>query len=90
MYVCICNSVTETDIADAVRDGARTVDCLTAELNVSTCCGQCRPVVDDCLQAALQAHSDATPAEPLPTEPLPTEPLYADPVLPTAVLSFAT
>ena len=81
MYVCICNSVTESDIADAVQNGARTVDCLTAELNVSTCCGQCRPVVDDCLQAALEARTEATPAK---------QPVYADPVLPAPVLSFAT
>lgn len=53
MYVCICNNVTERDIELAVRAGARTLDCLAHELAVSTCCGQCREVADECLQAAL-------------------------------------
>jgi len=55
VYVCICNNVTERDIAEAVRSGARTVDCLSERLAVSTCCGQCRCVADECLQAALHA-----------------------------------
>jgi bacterioferritin-associated ferredoxin len=55
VYVCICNNVTESDIAEAVRSGARTVDCLSERLAVSTCCGQCRCFADECLQAVLLA-----------------------------------
>lgn len=55
MYVCICNNVTERDIEQAVRAGARSVDCLTRELGVSSCCGQCRCTADDVLNEALRA-----------------------------------
>ena len=55
MYVCICNNVTERDIEQAVRAGARSVDCLVRELGVSSCCGQCRCFADDVLNEALRA-----------------------------------
>ena len=55
MYVCICINVTERDIEQAVRDGARTVDCLADRLAVSTCCGQCRCYAEESLQSALGA-----------------------------------
>lgn len=55
MYVCLCNNVTERDIEDAVRSGARTLDCLADRLAVSTCCGQCRCFAEECLGAALDA-----------------------------------
>jgi bacterioferritin-associated ferredoxin len=59
VYVCICNNVTESDIEDAVRAGARTLDCLADALAVSTCCGQCACYADECLQLAL---ADLPPA----------------------------
>ena len=40
MYVCICNAVTESDIADAVKHGVRTMAQLEETLLVSTCCGK--------------------------------------------------
>lgn len=55
MYVCICKNVTEKDIKRAVRDGACSFDCLQERLEVSTCCGQCEPVVADCLEQSLDA-----------------------------------
>ena len=55
MYVCICNNVTQGDIEDAVREGARTLDCLAERLAVSTCCGQCQYYAHECLELALQA-----------------------------------
>jgi bacterioferritin-associated ferredoxin len=57
VYVCICNNVTERDIEDAVRGGARTLDCLSERLAVSTCCGQCRCYAEESLEAALHALS---------------------------------
>lgn len=61
MYVCICNNVTENDIEQAVQDGARTLDCLASTLAVSTCCGQCACVADECLQVALASISPPPP-----------------------------
>ena len=55
MYVCICNNVTESDIHQAVNNGAYSLDCLARELAVSTCCGQCRCFADDVLHEALHA-----------------------------------
>jgi bacterioferritin-associated ferredoxin len=60
VYVCICNNVTERDIAQAVRAGARTLDCLAHRLAVSTCCGQCRDIAHECLEAALGGSGRAT------------------------------
>lgn len=61
MYVCICNNVTENDIENAVRAGARTLDCLADQLAVSTCCGQCACVADECLRVALNTVSAPLP-----------------------------
>lgn len=66
MYVCICNNVTEKDIHDAVRAGARTLDCLADSLAVSTCCGQCAYYADQCLQIAL---TTVTASPPTPSAP---------------------
>ena len=54
MYVCICNNVTESDIEQAVRAGARSLACLERALAVSTGCGQCRCIAGDVLHQALQ------------------------------------
>ncbi len=41
MYVCLCNSVTDRDIIKAADKGATTLQDLSNELNVATCCGRC-------------------------------------------------
>ena len=41
MYVCICNAVTEHQIAEAVKTGARTLLDLRRDLGVSSECGCC-------------------------------------------------
>jgi len=41
MYVCICNSVTDRDIIKAAENGASSLEDLSDELNVATCCGRC-------------------------------------------------
>jgi len=64
VYVCICNSVTDRDIHEAVARGARTVKDLRRELGVASDCGKCascaREVLcearrDAALPACLQA-----------------------------------
>ncbi len=42
MFVCICNSVTDTEIRDAVMEGARDLDAISEQLDVGTCCGKCK------------------------------------------------
>jgi bacterioferritin-associated ferredoxin len=54
MYVCICNSVTESDINKAVKDGANCFHHLESKLGVSNQCGSCRGKVDTCLERSLE------------------------------------
>lgn len=41
MFVCICHAITEKDIADAVEQGAGTIQELRDQLNVGNQCGKC-------------------------------------------------
>ncbi|MFO7326244.1 MAG: (2Fe-2S)-binding protein [Pseudomonadota bacterium] len=41
MVICVCQNVTERDIARAVAGGCRSFDALREKLEVSTCCGTC-------------------------------------------------
>ena len=50
MYVCICNAVTEREIAQAAQEGACTVEHLEQLLLVATCCGKCRDKAAECLE----------------------------------------
>lgn len=53
MYICICNAVTDKDIAMAVREGARSLEQLEDTLGVATCCGKCRDKAAECLEQHL-------------------------------------
>ncbi|PJF38689.1 MAG: hypothetical protein CUN54_10310, partial [Phototrophicales bacterium] len=41
MYVCLCNAVTDSDIMEAVEDGAVHVSQLAERCGLGTCCGIC-------------------------------------------------
>ncbi len=43
MYVCMCHGVTDTQIREAVGDGALTMRELRQELGVASNCGRCAP-----------------------------------------------
>jgi bacterioferritin-associated ferredoxin len=49
MYVCICNAVTDRDIRDAAHRGVCSMDALSEQLKVATCCGRCA----DCARQVL-------------------------------------
>ena len=53
MYVCVCNSVTDRQIREAVEQGCNSMAKLRNELNLATCCGKCescaRKVLSECL-----------------------------------------
>ncbi|WP_184041830.1 bacterioferritin-associated ferredoxin [Chitinivorax tropicus] len=53
MYVCICHAVTDTQIRQAVSDGACSMRDLRNELNVATQCGRCACHARDVLKEAL-------------------------------------
>ena len=49
MYVCVCNAVTDKDIREAAKQGADTLEALSKQLKVATCCGRCA----DCARRVL-------------------------------------
>jgi len=46
MFVCICNAISDHQIAEAVRAGARDIEDVQAVLMVSTACGTCRQTAE--------------------------------------------
>jgi bacterioferritin-associated ferredoxin len=66
MFVCICKSVTDTQIREAIANGAQSFNEVRRQLGVATQCCKCLPfarsVVDDALeqQYSFNAQS-ATP-----------------------------
>lgn len=50
MYVCVCNGVTDKQIIKAAENGAMTLQDLSEELKVATCCGRC----SSCAKKVLQ------------------------------------
>ena len=54
MYVCLCKSVTERDIQEAVARGAHPLKDLRRELGVASECGKCAPEAKRCLKKALE------------------------------------
>ena len=61
MYVCVCRAVTERQIDNAVRAGARTLKDLRRELGVASECGQCAAAARLCL---AEAHQRLAPESP--------------------------
>lgn len=53
MYVCICRSVTEGKINQAVSNGARTLRDLNQQLGVASQCGKCGQCARQALNHAL-------------------------------------
>ena len=53
MYVCVCNAVTETDINNAVKEGANCLHHLESRLGVSNQCGSCACEASRCLEKAM-------------------------------------
>ena len=41
MYVCICNRVSESEVHDCIRSGARTEEAVGDACDAGTCCGTC-------------------------------------------------
>lgn len=62
VYVCVCNKVTDKQIRQAVDAGADSLEALSQELAVATCCGRCR-------ECALQVMTDAKRAAWVGAEP---------------------
>ena len=57
MYVCVCHSVTDRDIQNAVVNGANSLRELRDQLNVASCCGRCASCARDVMLEAQVACS---------------------------------
>lgn len=55
MYVCVCNAVTDSDIIKAAENGASSLDDLSNELNVGSCCGRCSTCARNLLRECCSA-----------------------------------
>jgi bacterioferritin-associated ferredoxin len=53
MYVCVCNSVTESDIRSAVDNGVHNMKQLRRATRCSNTCGKCEEMAVEILQLAL-------------------------------------
>lgn len=49
MYICVCQAVTESQIALAIQNGAQSVADLRQQLNVGSQCGLCLDCARNCL-----------------------------------------
>lgn len=41
MYICICHGITDTQIEEAIDNGAETLKAISTELKVGSQCGKC-------------------------------------------------
>lgn len=57
MYICVCNAITERQIEQAVRQGARRMRDLRTHLGVTAECGRCASCAHQCLKSALKTES---------------------------------
>lgn len=64
MYLCICKSVSDKQIRQAVAQGARTVGALSIQFGIGRDCGKCLDSISECLDLCL-----TTP--PVPINPAP-------------------
>lgn len=61
MYVCICNSVTDEAIRQAVRQGTVSFEQLRFELGVSRSCGRCEQHARSVMAHAITQELPAVP-----------------------------
>ena len=69
MYVCLCNAVTDSQIAQAVRGGCRDVADLSRELGLGTGCGSCLAFTEEWMAENNVPNSPSVRAEDAPYYP---------------------
>lgn len=56
MYVCVCKGITDSQIREAVADGATSLRGVRSRLGVASQCGNCarcaKDVIDECLSSS--------------------------------------
>ena len=56
MYICVCKSVTDGDIQEAVDTGLTSFHAVQSALAVGTGCGTCACDVDDVIQERIASN----------------------------------
>lgn len=60
MYICLCKSVTDSQIREAVSKGSTSFRAVRKELNIASQCGKCgiaaRQIFDESFQANNDSH----------------------------------
>jgi bacterioferritin-associated ferredoxin len=57
MYVCLCKGITDSQIRQAIAEGATSLRALRESLDVMTQCGKCGCFTRDLLNQTLSANS---------------------------------
>lgn len=57
MYVCICKGITDSQITDAVADGATNLRQVRKALGVASQCGKCGVLAQEIIDETLQMHT---------------------------------
>lgn len=58
MYVCLCKGITDSQIREAVSDGAASLQDVRLQLGVASQCGRCACVARDVIN---EASADSAP-----------------------------
>lgn len=78
MYICICNAITERQVAVSVAQGSATLADLQADLGVATSCGCCADTAQEYLPGGRYAAvAGTTPAVPQRTDHAANDPAPA-------------
>ena len=56
MYVCLCKGITDSQIRDAVADGATSYSQVRKALGIASQCGRCSVTAREIFREALPAH----------------------------------
>ena len=67
MYFCICKSVSDTQIRQAVEQGARTVGELSAQFGLGDQCGRCLDSIGEWLNVYLSTSAATHEAAVMPS-----------------------
>ena len=59
MYVCLCKGITDSQIKDAIYDGATSVSQLRTKLGVASQCGKCTSMTQQIVQDTLSLTNDS-------------------------------
>ena len=70
MYFCICKSVSDTQIRQAVEQGARSVGELSAQFGLGDQCGRCLDSIGEWLNAYLSAPTPTLEDTVMPSAPV--------------------